>query len=474
MSKVKEFTKNMFFSIASNAMNVGVTAITSLLIPLLLGASVEQYGYYQIYVFYTAYIGFFHLGLCDGVLLKEGGKEYCDIEKKDYSFQFYWLCILEIIISFVIICIVILKGEGSDNAFIALAFCINLIIYLPRNLLAYILQATNKIKESSFITIIGRAVYLLGLINLSILHVRNYRCFILADLVGKSIALIYAIIQCRDIVFCKPSNIRKGINVVIENISVGIKLMLASISSMIITGIVQLAIQHFWSVEVYGKVSFTLSMTNLVLTFINAIAIVLYPTLRRVTDATAQALYTYIKSLLMIILMATLIMCCPLQVILIRLLPQYVDGIKYLPILFPVCIFSAKFVLLVQTYMQVYRMEKMILKINIIGILVTIFLTCISALLFRNLTMTVITILIGQIFRCFYAEYILSNRINMELKKECLWEVLLVSVFVGISYYCGMLQGLYVYFPLYCVYVLKDKKDIANAVKYLKTEEILN
>ena len=74
MNKFKVFLKNMFFSIFSNALNLVVTAATSLLIPLLLGSSVVQYGYYQLYLFYIAYVGFFHFGLCDGVLLKEGGK----------------------------------------------------------------------------------------------------------------------------------------------------------------------------------------------------------------------------------------------------------------------------------------------------------------------------------------------------------------------------------------------------------------
>lgn len=469
MNKLKAFISNMLYSLASNALNLIVTTATSLLIPILLGAEIEQYGYYQIYVFYTAYIGFFHFGLCDGILLKEGGKEYNQLDKHVYSFQFYGLAILEVIICCTIVTIFSVQYVDENSLFIAFAFGINLIIYLPRNFLAYIMQSTNRIKESSLITIIGRSVYLSILLLLFILKVRDYKFFIAADILGKIIALIYVVIKCRDIVICKPVQFMLGLKYLFENISIGIKLMLASISSMVITGIVQFAIQNCWSVETYGKISLTLSMTNIVLTFICAVAIVLYPTLRRVTCETSQVLYKHIKSLLMVVLFSSLLFCYPLKLVLMHLLPQYLDGLGYLPILFPVCIFSAKVALLVQTYMQVYRMERQILQINIVGIITTLICTSISVFVFKNLTMSVMTILVSQAIRSFYAEYVLSKRIVINLRLDCIWEILLVGVFVGISYYHGPMQGQLLYFLIFCLYIFLHKNNIIESINYIKT-----
>ena len=469
MRQIKEFTKNIAYSIISNAMNLIVTAATSLIIPLLLGANVKQYGYYQMYLFYTAYIGFFHFGLCDGVLLKEGGKKYSDLNKKEYSFQFLWLIGLEIVITCILLLTMFFIGAKEDYLFIAFAFGINLIIFLPRNLLAYILQATNRIKESSFITIIGRSIYLCGLLVLFLLKNSDYKYFVVADLIGKLIALIYVILRCKDIVFCKPICIKLGMHVVTENISIGIKLMLASISSMIISGIAQFAIQTKWSVETYGKISLTLSMTNLVLTFISAIAIVLYPTLRRVSNNTARELYGHIETILMILLMSSLVFCYPIQLVLNNLLPQYSDGIKYLPILFPVCIFSAKVALLVQTYMQVYRMEKKILQINLVGIGITLLYICISTLILKNLTMTVMAIPISHAIRCFYAEYILEKQIEIQKSAYSIFELIMIAIFIGFSYWSGMFLGMCIYAAIYVAYLALQKNNVKNAISCIKS-----
>lgn len=81
----------------------------------------------------------------------------------------------------------------------------------------------------------------------------DYRWFVASDLFGKIIALVYACLKCKDIVLSKPTKLRFEINEIMENISVGIKLMLASVSSMVSTGIIRVAIQHYWDIEVYGK-----------------------------------------------------------------------------------------------------------------------------------------------------------------------------------------------------------------------------
>ena len=467
MSVFKTFLKNKVISVLSNVLNLIVTAATALLIPLVLGTSINQYGYYQIYLFYIAYIGFFHLGLCDGILLKEGGEEYCNLHKEEYAFQIRFIVVLELVIALLITLFLVLKRVEVDYLFIGISFGINLIVFLPRNLLAYILQATNRIKENSLITMIGRSTYLVELIILCLLGVSNYKYFIIADLLGKMLALMYAMYKCRDILHSKPTEIRTGLRIVKNNISSGMKLMLASISSMVITGIVQLFIQTHWSVETYGEISLTLSLTNLVLTFISAIAIVLYPTLRRVNRNTATELYKHICSIMMPLLITSLIFCKPLQVFLLRVLPQYYRGLYYLPILFPVCVFSAKFSLLVQTYMQVFRMEKDILAVNVVSILVTLIGASISVYVFNSLFLTVLTILLCQIFRCFYAEYVLSKRILIIQKYGELLEIFMVVAFIICSINCDSVRGMIIYITLYFIYLLIRRKDSLAALEYI-------
>ena len=74
MSGLSSFIKKVFYAIGANLLSLCVSVLTTLVVPKFLGENVEQYGYLQIYLFYVSYIGFFHLGWCDGVFLRDGGK----------------------------------------------------------------------------------------------------------------------------------------------------------------------------------------------------------------------------------------------------------------------------------------------------------------------------------------------------------------------------------------------------------------
>lgn len=468
MGKLKEFFKNATYSLLANVLNLIVSAATSLLIPMILGDEVEQYGFFQIYLFYIAYIGFFHFGLCDGALLIEGGKEYIKLNKSAYSFQYHFLAAGEFFVTIAIVLVLLILNKEVDYLFIGVAFGLNLIVYLPRNLLAYLLQASNRIKENALITIIGRSVYLCCVLILWVFKFSDYRLFIIADIIGKVFALIYAIVQCKDIVFSKPVSWKPGITGVKENVVAGIKLMFASISSMIITGVVRFAIQQQWDVATYGKISLTLSITNLVLTFISAMAIVLYPTLRRVSQERAISLYSAIRDILMTILLASLVFCYPLQIIMLKLLPQYSDSLIYLPILFPVCIYSAKVTMLIQTYMQVFRMEQLILKVNLFSILIAVINTVVSVYVFHSLTIAIISILVTSAIRSIIAEYVLSKKIDISIWHDSIIETVFVILFVGVSYFVNMGFGMIVYTPVYIVYAVSKYKSIKQAVLVIK------
>ena len=55
------------------------SCITALLVPKLLG--IEEFGYWQLFVFYASYVSFFQLGLNDGVYLQHGGEDRGRIDK---------------------------------------------------------------------------------------------------------------------------------------------------------------------------------------------------------------------------------------------------------------------------------------------------------------------------------------------------------------------------------------------------------
>jgi len=104
---------------------------------------------------------------------------------------------------------------------------------------------------------------------------------VVIDLLGKFISLIFAMIICKRLVFLNIGNFKINFIETYTNISVGIKLMISNIASMLIVGVVRFGIERTWDITTFGKVSLTLSISNLLMLFINALGIIMFPVLRR-------------------------------------------------------------------------------------------------------------------------------------------------------------------------------------------------
>ena len=96
-SKAKSFIKNFSYTFMANAVSFLISAVLVFFVPKRLG--VEQYGYWQLYTLYTSYVGFFHLGWCDGVYLRYGGQDYHELEKPVFVTQFWMLTSFEFLIT---------------------------------------------------------------------------------------------------------------------------------------------------------------------------------------------------------------------------------------------------------------------------------------------------------------------------------------------------------------------------------------
>lgn len=468
MNKVKLFVKQSFYAVSANLLSLLVSVLTTLVVPKFLGNDIEQYGYLQIYLFYITYLGLLHFGWCDGIFLRDGGKEYKDLNRTLYSTQFWLFSAFELVITIIIIMIGLRYADNLDYLFVFIAVALNVIVFLPRTMLQYFLQTTNRIKEYASITIFGRLVYGISIILILLFFSKNYKWFVIGDIIGKTFALVLSIYLCRDIVFTKPRDIGGAVKEAKINIIIGIKLTFANIASMLITGIVRLGIQQKWDVATYGKISLTLNVSSLILTFISAIAIVLYPTLRRIREDKLVQMYGVACSLLITVLFAVMALYYPVEIILTRWLPQYEDSLRYMAILFPMCIYSAKMTMLVQTYMNVYRLEKYILKVNICGVFVAVITTVVSISVFNSLTCTMIAIVINQIFRCVYAEWTLSKYINISILQDTIMEIALTILFIFSNWYIGKWEGIIIYVSGYFVYLYVKKNDLIYIIRYIK------
>lgn len=465
--KALSFFKNVSYSISSNLISLSASILVILIIPKLIG--VEEYGYWQLYIFYSSYVGFLHFGWNDGIYLRYGGEEYKNLDKRLFYSQFIELFIFQIFIGVLIWIYSNYFVSDIYRDFIFKMVAIAMVIENSRLMLFYLLQATNKIKEYARITILDRIIYILLVIILVMIGIRDFKIMIFADLIGKLTSLVLVVFTCRDIVLNKVSNFYISFTEIITNISVGMKLMFANIASMLIIGIVRFGIERAWDVATFGKVSLTLSISNMMMIFINAVGVIMFPILRRTNQEKLSSIYSTMRDFLMVILFGVLVIYYPIKSVISAWLPHYAESLLYMALVFPMFIFEGKMALLINTYLKTLRREKVMLRINLISMVVSLITTYISTQLFVSLNITVLNIVVLLAIRSVLAEKYLASVLKIQVNKDIFLEIALTLIFILTGWFINSYMTVFIYGIAYLSYLMIKKNDITRTILNIKS-----
>ncbi|MBF0777812.1 hypothetical protein [Streptococcus cuniculi] len=465
-NKLKNIIVNSGYAIFSNLLSMLVSTLVILVLPKLIG--VESYGYWQLYLFYVSYVGFFHLGWIDGIYLKYGGAHFEELDKEKFYSQFVMYTLFQAIIALLIVAYGSVWVEDSDKQFIFEQLGITLLLTNLRFFVIYILQTTNRIKQSSAITILDRFLYALLLIGFILVDRTDYRMMIYVDVLARLLSLVYGLYLCRSVLLKNISYFKLDFFEMIDNIKVGSNLMLSNVASLLIIGLVRIGIERQWDIATFGKVSLTLSISNLMMIFINAVGIVIFPMLKRLERSKLPLLYISLRNVLMPLMLGILLLYYPLKLVLVNWLPHYLESIKYMVLIFPMAIYEGKMSLLINTYLKALRLEKYILKVNIQTVCLSLGLTLLTTLVFQNLDLAIVSIVILLAFRCVVAERVVAGELGIEVKKDTYLEVLLTIIFSVAGWFLPSLFAIILYVICYGVYVVLKKDSLSHTVANFK------
>lgn len=463
ITKYKEILSNLSITIIANLVSLMGSIIITFLLPKFIG--VKAFGYYQLYIFYTSYIGFLGFGWHEGIYLRFGGKYYKDLDKSLFKTQFIYYSLLELIVSFIICIVGLILSSGNDKQtiFIMTALCV--LIYLPRAYLHNILQAVNNIRSYAVAMVIEKTVHMILTCILLVLHIDSYLCFIISELCGRLIAGIYILIICKEIISAKSYRFKAVLDEIKTNMKTGITLTLANISSLLIIGVVRQAIEIKWDVETFGKISLTLSVSNLLMVFVRAVSTTLFPMLRRTDNGKLNDIYSFMRSVLMTFLLGMLILCYPIQSIVSAWLPKYSDTLKYLSVLFPLCVFECKSSMLIETFLKTIRKEKSMLLMNGITVFLSVVLTIITVFVIHDLDAAVFSIVFLVAFRSVLGELLLSKYSKIDIVNNMIAEIIATTLFVIFNYFVGGWLGFGLYFSAFLVYLIIFRNNIKSSIR---------
>ena len=423
------FKKNVFRALSSNFISILTSIFIIIVLPKFVG--LEEYSYWQLYIFYVSYVGFLHLGWTDGFYLIHAGKDTSELDHQRISANYYSFIFCQIVLSIVLFSLSFyIENEYSKIIFYT-SIC--LLITNIRSYSQFILQASGRIKCYSNILITEKVILFLGILAVLILFDVNYEMVIIIDLLSRLVALLLSSSLCRNILFTIPltyKSIATGFKDTPQYVSTGFKLMFSFICGLLIFGAVRFTIEIKWGLLVFGEVSLALSITTLFVVFINSISLVLLPMLRNVTEGLKKVIYIRIRFILFFSLLLLFNVYFPLNYFISLWLPDFKNSLIYLSLVFPVMLFESKVSILTNTYMKTLRKEFILLKGNLITLFLSLLFCVLVYFIIDDIKACLVVLVLLSFFRYIYFDLFLSKIMGVIEFKYWFFDALVVVFFI--------------------------------------------
>lgn len=458
--------KKIGISVFAQVISLLISFVLNLIVPKYIDEF--QYAHWQTFLLYVNYVGVLSFGMLDGILLRYASYSYKELDKSLIKSQLLLLTIGLSVFSFVL-SIIALFNIGSITSNIMFLIAVGIISKNIFTFSSYTFQMTNRIKEYALIVIVQRIVYGLFAIILLLLKSNNYIFYCLADLAGDIFAIIVGFFFNKDIIKVKLSyKIKAVLSEALTSIKSGINIMLAVWFSILLISCAKMISQWRWDDIVFGKVTFSFSVSNLFLTFVSAVSIVVFPSLKRMKADVLPQFYISIRRIMTPVIYFAYLLYFPLCLIINLWLPKYSVSLSYFGIILPMVGYSTKISILTDNYLKSYRKENSLLKINGISFLVAItgFLAC--AYIFNNINMLLLWLVFSMMFRSSYSEIIVTKIIGKDIKKYIILDLIFAVLFEVLVNCLTFNWAFLLYFIFVFVYLFISVKQIKEDYQIVK------
>ena len=138
----KSLIRNLIYAFSAQGISLILSVLMSMIVPKLLG--VEDYSYWQLFIFYIGYVGFSHFGLTDGIYLRLGGSVYEELDYVKYKTQLVLSLLIQFSIAVVALFVFSLVQIESMRMTVLSWTFIYMLIFNAAGYLGYIFQAVNQ------------------------------------------------------------------------------------------------------------------------------------------------------------------------------------------------------------------------------------------------------------------------------------------------------------------------------------------
>lgn len=441
--KLKINFKSAFFA---QLTSLTVSLIMAFVVPKFI--TVIDYSYWQLFIFYNILIIFLNLGYNQGIYLKYGGISLEKLPGLHIGQHLVNVTILQLILALPIFFYADCINDPSKAVvfiFIAVASIVNNL----SDFYCYLFQTINKINHYAVVIVTYNFLFICALFGLILCQVTgglvlNFKILIFAYLLSRFVALVVGCKITRKLI---GKHIFTGIKLFswhdsVELIKIGLFLSASDLVGFLVLGLNRLTIEHYWGITTFGLVSFSLQLSNFLMTFIKQISLVLFPYLRTETYEYSKKFFLRFISLSNCYSPLLLLAYVPIYAFVVYWLPQYVKACEYLVMLLPICIYEMRMQILGVTFLKVFRHERALFGINIVALLISFICMLLFGVYMHNLDLIVLSMLGSIMIRSVLTDIVLYQKVFKEKLNYHVFSITLCSfAFVGLFYYLPIWQA---------------------------------
>lgn len=439
---IKRTIKDVFQVTASNGVRFAASILTGLLIPIIL--SVENFGYYRLFVLYATYFGLFHFGFIDGIYLRYGGKNYEDLDKNEFRSFTRFLFYLELIIGVLIILFsVLFLSDERKIVFILLGanvIALNLTTYYQ-----FISQITCRFKEFSSRNFIYAICIAIAVGIIFFFKIDNFKFLLISIIIINYVLLFWYTYTYRDITWGSINRNKHDGNALIGLFKLGIPLLLANLMTVLVLNFGKQLVDWKFDIESFAIFSFSYSLMAFANVFITALSTIVYPNMKRVDPRKLARYYSNAVSLIMIIVFLALIFYFPLVIFVNHYLPDYSNSLIILKYIFPGLVVSSTIQIVKLNYFKTLQKVKSYLITGMITLVFTIFINFAAYYVFRSLEAIAISSVISFLFWYLITEAFFVRDYKISPYKNICYLVLIIMLF----YVCASIENIFVGVGIY-------------------------
>lgn len=430
---MKKIKTNFVYAFTAQFVSMCTSIVVSLLLPRILG--VNQFAYWQLFVFLTTYTGLFHFGLSDGIYLRYGGKTRdempTDLLLPQLGIMTMWLSIISIIGTGLIFLFI----HDFQRVFVWIIALLYMIVANAVWYLGYIFQAAGDTDKYSKSVLVSKLLFVILLLIFALVGEINVKRLTVSYLFSQGVALLYCVYNIRDLLAVKCARWRLCFTELGLNIKTGIVLTVSNVLSNLVYGIGRVVTDYKWGIEAFGLISLSLSLINLALQFMQQISIVLFPALRQVDNDQRRVFFEKYREYISWILCACLILVFPARVVLSWWIPKYTESLLYLDILAPIVVFDGKLFILYNTYLKVLRAERRLLLISILSCVLSLMLCIVGTMMFESPYFVMYILVVVSMVRSLLAEFSLYRIMNSKMRGDTLLTIFFAVLCICLHFF---------------------------------------